>query len=111
MKNITTVPEFIQVTDAYGNVKTSVARLTTGYKLQLLDSDTKITKTYTIIILGDTDRNGRYTFADVSGVQTAVITKPSKDTFEFAEADIDGNGRLAFTDPSALQAFLANEMW
>ena len=106
MKNIATDHAYIQITDAIGNIKTSVSRLSTGYKVQILETDGSIKKTYTIVILGDTDGNGRYTLADVSGVQGYVITKPMKNTIDFLVADIDGNSRLSFVDASMLQKFM-----
>lgn len=111
LPNIATDTEFVQVVNAAGAVQTSVTRLTTGYKVQLLDAAGNVAKTYDIVILGDIDRNGRYAISDVSGVEMAVKTKPVKGTVEFAEANVDGNSRLALTDASALQMFLANGNW
>ena len=112
MGNIATDPAFVQVTDANGNVKTSVTRLTTGYKVNLLDADGNVTKTYEIILVGDADRNGRFALADVSGVQTAVnVTKPARGTVDFVIANVDANTRLTFADASTLQNFVVNGNW
>ncbi len=111
MSNIATDPEYVRVVDADGNVQTSVTKLITGYKVQLLGPDGSAVKEYDIVILGDTDRNGRFTISDVSGVQSAVAAKPDKNTVEFLEANIDGNARLSVTDASALQSFLAKGTW
>ncbi len=111
MANIAVDSKFVQVVDSTGAVQTSVTRLITGYKVQLLGADGKVAKEYTIIMLGDTDRNGRYAVSDVSGVQTAVAAKPAKGTVEFIEANIDGNSRLSVADASALQTYLAGGVW
>ncbi len=111
MSNIATNPAYVQITDANGAVKTSVTRFTTGYKVNILDVNGNVAKTYSVIILGDIDRNGRYAISDVSGVEMAVKLKPAKGTVEFLEANVDGNSRLALTDASALQMFLANGAW
>ncbi len=111
LTNITTDPECVRVVDADGNIQTSVTKLITGYKFQLLGPDGSVLKNYEIVILGDTDRNGRFSISDVSGVQSAVAAKPDKNTVEFLEANIDGNSRLSVTDASALQSFLANGTW
>ena len=112
MGNIATDSSFIQVTNAAGTVQTSVTRLTTGYKVQLLDANGKVSKTYNIILLGDADKNGRYALADVSGVQTAVnVTKPARGTVDFIIANVDSNTRLTFADASMLQNFVVNSKW
>ena len=112
MGNIATDPAFVQVVNSADAVQTSVTRLTTGYKVQLLGTDGSVTKTYSIILLGDMDRNGRYALADVSGVQTAVnVTKPARGSLEFVEANIDSNTRLTFADASTLQNFVVNGNW
>ncbi len=112
MANIATDAEFVQVVNASGAVQTSVTRLTTGYKVQLLDAAGNVAKTYTIVVLGDTDRNGRYAVSDVAGVQTAVsITKPARGTIDFIEVNVDGNSRLSVADAAKLQSFLSNGNW
>lgn len=111
MSNITTDSERIQVTNAFGTVQTNVSRLTTGHEVQILGDDGNVVKTYEIIILGDTDCNGRLSISDVSGVETAVAAKPEKGTVNFIEANIDGNSRLSVVDASALQTFLATGEW
>ena len=111
MANIATDAEFVQVVDASGAVQTSVTRLITGYKVQILDPAGNVAKSYDIVILGDIDRNGRFAISDVSGVKTAVATKPTKGTVEFIEANVDGNSRLTVTDASALATFVATGKW
>ena len=111
MDNIATDLAYVRVIDAQGVVQTEVTRLTTGYKVQLLDDSGNVSGEYSIVILGDTDRNGRYTVADVSKVQLAVVEKPAKGTIDFAEVDIDGNSKLSFADASALQSFVMNGTW
>ena len=111
LTNITTDPECVRVVDADGNIQTDVTKLITGCKFQLLGPNGSVLKNYEIVILGDTDRNGRFSISDVSGVQSAVAAKPDKNTVEFLEANIDGNSRLSVTDASALQSFLANGTW
>ena len=112
MANIATDASFIQITDASGNIKTSVTRLTTGHKAQLLGADGKVAKEYTIVVLGDTDRNGRYAVSDVAGVQSAVsVVKPVKGTIDFIEVNVDGNSRLSVADAAKLQSFLSSGNW
>ncbi len=111
MQNIANDENNVRVIDADGVVQTSVSKLTTGYKLQLIDDNGNLENEYTIIILGDTDRNGRYSVTDVSGVQTAIAEKCAKGTVEFFEADVDGNSRLSVSDASALQLFIAKGTW
>ena len=111
MDNIATDPTYVRVVDAEGVVRTEVTRLTTGYKIQLLDENGNVSSQYEIVLLGDTDSNGRYSLADVSGVQSAVIEKPAKGTIDFKVVDVDGNSRLSFSDASALQAFVTNGTW
>lgn len=111
MSNITTDSERIQVTNALGAVQANVSRLTTGHEVQILGDDGNILKSYTIIILGDTDSNGRLSISDVSGVKTASAAKPEKGTVNFIEANVDGNSRLSIADASALQTFLATGEW
>ncbi len=111
ISNIATASEYIQVVDTDGFVVTSVKRLTTGYTIQLLDDNGDVVEFFTIVMLGDTDRNGRYSMSDVSGVQTKVVNMPAKGTVNFIEADVDGNSRLSVTDASALESFLASGTW
>lgn len=112
MANIATDAEFVQVVDASGAVQTSVTRLITGYKVQILDPAGNVAKSYDIVILGDIDRNGRFAFGDASAIEIMVAgTKPAKNTVEFMEANVDGNARLSFQDASILEAFVVSGSW
>lgn len=112
MGNIATDSVYIQIVDESGAVKTENSKLVTGYKLRLLGLDGSVTKTYTIVMLGDIDRNGRYAFSDASSIEVMVSgSRPAKNTVEFIEADVDSNTRLSFQDASVLQLFIVNGMW
>ena len=112
MANIATDPAFVQVTNASGGAVSSTAKFTRGFKAHLLAGDGSVAKTYEIVVLGDTDHNGRYAVSDVAGVQTGVSTiKPARGTIDFMEINVDGNSRLSVADAAKLQSFLSGGNW
>ncbi len=111
MLNIATDREYIQVVDTNGNVVTNVARLTTGYSVQLLNYDKTVINTYTIVILGDCDGSGRISATDTSFLKKLIKTRPNSNTIEFLSGDIDGNGKVGATDVARLRSFIKNSEW
>ena len=112
LANIATDTEFVKVVNASGATPSSTTKVVRGFKVQLLAADGSVVKTYEVVILGDADHNGRYAVSDVAGVQTAVsVTKPTRGTADFAEANVDGNSRLSVADAAKLQSFLASGNW
>ncbi len=112
MENIATNSEFVKVVTARGTAPTATAKFTRGFKVQLLAADGSVAQEYDVVILGDTDHNGRYAVSDVAGVQTGVsTTKPARGTIDFMEINVDGNSRLSVADAAKLQSFLASGNW
>ncbi len=111
MANIATDAEYIKIVDATGATIVGSTKIKTGYEVQLLDASGNVTLTYTIVLVGDMDNNGRLAAKDVLGVKAALSNKPTKDTVDFMKVDADGNGRFIAKDILAIKAFLSAETW
>ncbi len=107
VSNIATDADFYQVVDKSGAVVTSVTRMTRDYSVQLLNADGTVNKTYSIVMVGDSDGNGRIMGGDVSAVKVWVKDR-IRTPYECAVADLDGNGRIMGNDVSALNAAVKN---
>lgn len=112
MLNIATEPIFINVIDIDGALVTDTTmKIKTGFKVQLLDNYGDVTLEYAIVLVGDSDENGRFAAKDVLGIKSMLSNKPAKDTLEFIKVDIDGNGKFLAKDIIALKSFIANGTW
>ncbi len=107
VSNIATNAKYYQVVDKTGKVVESVTRLTYEYSVQILDADGKVIKTYSIVMVGDADGNGRIMGADVTKIKTWVKERV-RTPFECAVADFDGNGRILGADATKAKMVVKN---
>ena len=111
MANIATNATFVRAVNASGTALAETAKVTTGCVIQLLDKDGNVAKSYSVVLAGDCDNNGRMSSKDVVALKAVMSNKPSKGTMEFYRADIDYNNRLSAQDTLKLQSFMSNVVW
>lgn len=77
----------------------------TGMKLCLVDNG-KITKTYTIIVTGDTNGDGKINITDMIAVKAHVLKKSTLSGTNGNAGDVNGDGKINITDFIKIKAAL-----
>ena len=79
--------------------------LGTGMKLCIVDKG-KITKTYTIIVTGDTSGDGKINITDMIAVKAHVLKKSTLTGVYSNAGDVNGDGKINITDFIKIKAVL-----
>lgn len=79
--------------------------LGTGMKLCIVDKG-KITKTYTIIVTGDTSGDGKINITDMIAVKAHVLKKSTLTGAYSNAGDVNGDGKINITDFIKIKAVL-----
>ena len=88
-----------------------MSRITSDYKIQLLNSDGTVNKTYNLAVIGDCNGDGRVTATDTSALKAIVKAKYEKNALENLIADVDCSGRTTATDKTALVKLVKIGYW
>lgn len=85
------------VMDSLGNEKKD-GLISTGDLVHLYDTNEKIRATYTVVIYGDIDGNGKVTSVDLLAGQNHILKKKVRSDIYVKAMDIDGNGKVNSVD-------------
>lgn len=100
IENVTTTPQMI-FTDEKGNVLQENSLIKTGTKL-------KVGKTlqFTLIVIGDTDRDSEITINDLAQIKLHLIEKQLLTGIELRAADMDNDNQITINDLAQIKLVL-----
>lgn len=89
--------EYVSICDKNGTGLSGAATIGTGMLARIMDGS-KIERTYTIIITGDTNGDGKINITDMIAVKACTLKKSDlKGVYEKA-GDVNGDGKINITD-------------
>ena len=80
----------------------SISIITTGSKVQVGN------KEYTLIVIGDTDQNGKITVTDLAQLKLHYIKKEILTDIRLKAADVNGDGKVSITDLAQIKLVLVD---
>lgn len=102
LENVTTNPQMI-FTDEEGRVLEEDSKIKTGTKLKVGN-----TLNYTLVVIGDTDKDAELTVNDLAEVKLHLIDKSPLEGINAKAADIDNDNEITVNDLAQMKLVLIN---
>lgn len=103
--NVLDQKQYIKVYSKDGAQQAANALLGTGMTVKLMDGS-RVIKTYTIIVTGDSNGDGKINITDMMAVKAHVLKKSLLTEYSLMAGDTNGDGKINITDFMAVKAHI-----